>query len=80
MTIYLISGAVLFIAGVFFFAYRQGKKMADLNALIEGNVKHNEVKKKIKEINAKYKKEIRGLTRDRVLRFWGLRNNGSKKP
>ena len=80
MTIYLISGAVLFIVGVFFFAYRQGKKMADLNALIEGNVKHNEVKKKIKEINAKYKKQIRGLTRDRILRFWGLHKNGAKKP
>ena len=80
MTMALISGAVLFIAGVFFFAYRSGKKMAALDTLIEGNAKSNEAKKKMKEINAKYKKEIRGITRDRVLRFWGLRDNGSKKP
>ena len=80
MTTFLISGAVLFIAGVFFFAYRSGKKMAALDTLIEGNIKSNEAKNKIKEINEKYKKQIRGLTRDRVLRFWGLRNNGSKKP
>ena len=80
MTIYLISGAVLFIAGVFFFAYRSGKKMAALDTLIAGNVKSNEARKKIKEINEKYKKNIRGLTRDRVLRFWGVHKNGSKKP
>ena len=80
MTITLISGAVLFIVGVFFFAYRHGKKMAALDTLIEGNIKSNEARKKIKEINAKYKKEIRGLNRDRILRFWGLHKNGSKKP
>ena len=80
MTIYLISGAVLFIVGVFFFAYRHGKKMAALDTLIAGNVKSNEARKKIKEINEKYKKNIRGLTRDRLLHFWGVHNNGSKKP
>ena len=80
MTMAMISGAVLFIAGVFFFAYRHGKKMAALDTLIAGNVKSNEARKKIKEINAKYKKDIRGLTRDRLLRFWGVHKNGSKKP
>ncbi len=80
MTVYLISGAVLFIVGVFFFAYRNGKKMAALDTLIAGNAKSNEARKKTKEINEKYKKTIRGLNRDRIMRFWGLRDNDSKKP
>ena len=79
MTLYLISGAVLFIAGVFLYAYRQGKKIANLDTLIKSNKLSNEAKEKIKEIDAKYKKTIRGIDRDRALDFW-MRGGKSKKP
>ena len=79
MTLYLISGAVLFIAGVFLYAYRQGKKIANLDTLIKSNKLSNEAKEKIKEIDAKYKKTIRGIDRDRALDFW-MRGSKSKKP
>ena len=79
MTIYLISGAVLFVAGVFLYAYRQGKKIATLDTLIKSNELSNEAKEKIKEIDAKYKKTVRGINRDRALDFW-MRGSKSKKP
>ena len=77
MTLTLISGAVLFIAGVFWFAFRQGKKIAALDTLIMDNKLHNEARKKIKEINDKTKKKLRGISRDRALKFW-LRGRNSK--
>jgi ATP-dependent protease ClpP protease subunit len=77
MTLTLISGAVLFIAGVFFFAYRQGKKIAVLDTLITDNKLHNQARKKIKEINEKTKKKLRDISRDRALKFW-LRGRNSK--
>ena len=74
MTIYLISGA-------FFYAYRQGKKIANLDTLINSNKLGNEARKKIKEINEKYQKTVRGIDRDRALNFWrGVRGDKSKKP
>jgi len=79
MTIYLISGAVLFVAGVFLYAYRQGKKIATRDTLIKSNELSNEAKEKIKEIDAKYKKTVRGINRDRALDFW-MRGSKSKKP
>tara|TARA_R110002020_G_scaffold443397_1_gene654646 strand:- start:95 stop:334 length:240 start_codon:yes stop_codon:yes gene_type:complete len=79
MTLYLISGAVLFVAGVFLYAYRQGKKIATLDTLIKSNELSNEAKEKIKEIDAKYKKTVRGINRDRALDFW-MRGSKSKKP
>ena len=80
MTMYLIAGAVLFVAGVFLYAYRQGKKIANLDTLIKSNELSNEAKEKIKEIDAKYKKTVRGIDRDRALSFWGMRGDKSKKP
>ena len=77
MTITLISGAVLFIAGVFWFAFRQGKKIAVLDTLVKDNKLHNEARKKIKEINEKTKKKLRDISRDRALKFW-LRGRNSK--
>lgn len=79
MTLYLIGGAVLFVAGVFIYAYRQGKRIANLDTLINSNELSNEAKEKIKEIDAKFKKTVGGIDRDRVVNFW-LRGNKSKKP
>jgi|TARA_R110000822_G_scaffold278680_5_gene400555 hypothetical protein len=79
MTLYLIGGAVLFVAGVFIYAYRQGKRIANLDTLINSNELSNEAKEKIKEIDAKFKKTVSGIDRDRVVNFW-LRGNKSKKP
>ena len=79
MTLYLIGGAVLFVAGVFLYAYRQGKRTANLDTLINSNELSNEAKEKIKEIDAKFKKTVSGIDRDRVVNFW-LRGNKSKKP
>ena len=79
MTLYLIAGAVLFVAGVFLYAYRQGKKIANLDTLINSNKLSNEDRKKIKEIDAKFKKTVRGINRDRALKFW-MPGGKSKKP
>ena len=79
MTIYLIGGAVLFVAGVFLYAYRQGKKIANLDTLIKSNELSNEAKEKIKEIDEKYQKTVRGIDRDRAINFW-MPNGKSKKP
>jgi hypothetical protein len=79
MTLYLIGGAVLFVAGVFIYAYRQGKRISNLDTLINSNELSNEAKEKIKEIDAKFKKTVSGIDRDRVVNFW-LRGNKSKKP
>ena len=79
MTMYLIAGAVLFVAGVFLYAYRQGKKIANLDTLIKSNELSNEAKEKIKEIDAKYKKTIRGIARDRAFNFW-MPGGKSKTP
>ena len=79
MTMYLIAGAVLFVAGVFLYAYRQGKKIANLDTLIKSNELSNEAKEKIKEIDAKYKKTVRGIDRDRAINFW-MPGGKSKKP
>lgn len=80
MTLYLIGGAVLFVAGVFLYAYRQGKKIATLDTLIKSNKLTNEAKQKVKEIDEKYRKKIRSINRDRVLGFWRMRGGKSKKP
>ena len=81
MTIYLVSGAVLFVAGVFFYAYRQGKKIATLDTLTKSNELSNEARQKMKEIDAKYKKQIKSINRDRVLGFWRMRGGSdTKKP
>ena len=81
MTLYLIGGAVLFVAGVFFYAYRQGEKIATLDTLIKSNELSNEAKQKVKEIDEKYKKKIRDINRNRVLGFWRMRGGSdSKKP
>lgn len=80
MTLYLIGGAVLFVAGIFLYAYRQGKKIATLDTLIKSNKLSNEAKEKIKEIDEKYRKKIRNINRDRVLGFWRMRGGKSKKP
>lgn len=79
MTLYLIGGAVLFVAGVFLYAYRQGKKIANLDTLINSNELSNEAKEKIKEIDAKYQSTVRGIDRNRAVNFW-LRGNKSKEP
>jgi len=79
MTIYLITGGILFVAGVFFYAYRHGKKIATLDTLIRSNKLSNEARQKIKEIDEKYKKNIRAINRDRVLGFW-MRGNKRKDP
>ena len=81
MTIYLISGAVLFVAAVFLYAYRQGKRIHSLDTLIKSNKRSNEARKKMKEIDAKYKKKIKDINPGNVMRFWnrGMRNN-DKKP
>jgi hypothetical protein len=82
VTIYLISGAVLFVVAVFMYAYRQGKRMAYLDVLNNGNKLSNEAREKIKEIDAKYRKKIKKISRSSAMRFWdrGMRDNGSKKP
>jgi len=80
MTIYLVAGAVLFVAGVFFYAFRHGKKIATLDTLMRSNKLTNEAKEKIKEIDEKYREKIRGINRDRVLGFWRMRGGNSKKP
>jgi len=79
MTLYLIAGAVLFVAGVFLYAYRQGKRIANLDTLIKSNELSNEAKEKIKEIDAKFKKSMRGINRDRAINFW-MPGSKSKKP
>ena len=79
MSIYLIAGGILFVAGVFFYAYRHGKKIATLDTLIRSNKLSNEARQKIKEIDEKYKKNIRAINRDRVLGFW-MRGNKRKDP
>jgi len=79
MSIYLIAGGILFVAGVFFYAYRNGKKIATLDTLIRSNKLSNEARQKIKEIDEKYKKKIRSIDRNRVLGFW-MRGNKRKDP
>tara|TARA_R110001583_G_scaffold2121_1_gene15548 strand:- start:50 stop:289 length:240 start_codon:yes stop_codon:yes gene_type:complete len=79
MTLYLIGGAVLFVAGVFLYAYRQGKKIANLDTLINSNELSNEAKEKIKEIDEKYQSTVRGIDRDRAINFW-MRGSKPKKP
>lgn len=79
MTLYLVGSAVLFVVFIFWYAYRQGKRIADLGALVRGNKLHNEVRKKIKEIDAKTKKKLRAITRSRALKFW-LRGDKPEDP
>ena len=64
------------------YAYRQGKRMAYLDVLNNGNKLSNEAREKIKEIDAKYRKKIKKISRSSAMRFWdrGMRDNGSKKP
>lgn len=82
MTVYLIAAGILFVAGVFFYAYRHGKKIATLDTLIRSNKLSNEARGKIKEIDEKYKKKIRDINLSNVMRFWDrrLRNDNDKKP
>lgn len=79
MTLYLVGGAVLFVAFVFWHAFRLGERIAGLGVLIRGNKRHNKVREKIKEIDAKTKKKLRTITRSRALKFW-LRGRTPEDP
>jgi len=79
VTVYLIGVFILGIAGIYFYAKREGRKDVTLEHLEAGNKLANQVMKDDLKTDEKIKSVVNKFSGDHALNYWMRNRNNRKK-